>query len=163
MSVADICLLASVLVVVGVVAKMLRAIRLLDGRVTQLQEQLKFGRSVLPKAPERRPAAAKPSTVKTPIQGVPIVTTPAPTRRTPVEDVPAAESHLPGEAVPHMIDQAEADAVWSKMEEEQDRLKQAMGPDFQARTRKRSAEDVRGKPVVRSMSSQEIARKLERR
>jgi len=163
MSAADICILASVLVVVGVVAKMLRAIRLLDGRVTLLQEQLKFGRSIKPIAMENRPAVARQPSGRTPVAGVPVFAAPVAPRHTPPADGPEQESHLPGEEVPHVIDQTEADAVWSKMEAEQERLKKAMGSDFQVRTRKRSADDIRGKPVVRSMSSQDIARKLERR
>jgi hypothetical protein len=163
MSVADICLLASVLVVVAIVAKMLRAIRLLDGRVSILQEQLKFGRSVTPKTAECKSATVRQPSGKTPVQGVPVVPAAAGARSTPPADAPEPEERLPGEQVPHVIDEAEAEAVWSRMEAEEERLKKAMGRDFQARTQKRSAGDIRGKPVVRSMSSQEIARKLERR
>ena len=161
MSVADICLLVSLLVVVAVVAKMLRAVRLLDGRVTLLQEQLKFGRSIKPGTSDGRPAPARQPSGKTPVAGVPVL--PIAPRRTPPADEHEEECHLPGEEVSHVIDQAEADAVWSKMEAEQERLKKAMGSDFQARARKRSAIEVRGKPVVRAMSSQELARKLERK
>jgi hypothetical protein len=38
-----------------------------------------------------------------------------------------------------------------------------MGRDFQARTPKRSASDIRGKPIARTLSAQELAKKLERR
>jgi hypothetical protein len=38
-----------------------------------------------------------------------------------------------------------------------------MGRDFQVRTPKRSAATIRGKPVVRALSAQDLARKLERK
>lgn len=164
MSVADICLLASLLVVVVVVAKMLRAVRLLDGRMTLLQEQLKLGRVAPPQTGHRPPASARPSPGRTPVFGVP-VTPPSPRARTPAPETPSvdAESHSPGEQSAHVIDQTEADAVWSRMEAEQERMKKAMGRDFQVRTRKRSAGDIRGKPVVRALSAQDLAKKLERK
>jgi hypothetical protein len=181
MSVADICLLASVLVVVVVIAKMLRAIRLLDGRVTILQEQLKFGRANAGK-PAARPAMPTPvpsppsGSGRTPVAGVPAY---PPAHRTPAPVTAAAdeaeEGAFPGEAKAHHIDQAEADAVWARMEAEQERLHKAMGRDFQVRKStmavaapapdpKRSAVDVRGaRPPRHALSSQELARKLERK
>jgi hypothetical protein len=160
---ADICLMASFLVLVVIVAKMLRAIRLLDGRVTLLQEQVTYGRTTGPRTAADKPAALKPPPSKTPIEGVPIMSAVATPRRTPPGDPPAEATHLPGEAAPHVIDEAEAEAVWARMEAEQERMRKAMGRDFQERTTKRSASDIRGVTVRRSMSSQEIARKIERR
>ncbi len=185
MSVADISLLASVLVIVLVVAKMLRAIRLLDGRVTILQEQLKFGRVAAARSADNLPVVGKPASGKTPVRDVPIAPAAAP--RTPVpptaaEDADAA-GNFPSEGGAHYIDQAEADAVWARMEAEQERLKKAMGRDFQVRAAQlkmepvRSAAAVRGKPTEsggrptpapgrpakRALSSQELARKLERK
>jgi hypothetical protein len=156
MNFAGICLTASFLVVVVIVAKMLRAIRLLDGRVTVLQEQLSYGRA------GKKPAGEPPRPVgaRTPVAGVPVV---AAVRRTPARDEPADESPASDDDGAVVIEQAEVDAVWARLEAEQERLRQAMGRDFQGRTRKRSAGDVRGRPVVRAMSSQEIARKLERK
>jgi hypothetical protein len=176
MRLADICLMASCLVLVAVVAKMLRAIRLLDGRVTLLQEQLSYSLTtgakpaakagakvppVMPKADSS--AASRPQRINTPIEGVPILPPASSAKRTPAP-VPVTEEEFryPGEEVPHVIGQAEADAVWARMEAEQERMRQAMGSDFRARQRTRSASDIRGTPVpVRKMTSQEIARKLE--
>jgi hypothetical protein len=160
MSLADICLLASLLVVVVVVAKMLRAVRLLDGRVSLLQEQVRLGRTAGAKPGGAPLAAAKPPSGKTPVYGVP-VTPPAPRGATPAPDDGAADGHLPGEPAAHVIDQAEAEAVWARMEAEQERLKRAMGRDFQVRARQRSASEIRGKPVVRALSAQDLAKKLE--
>jgi hypothetical protein len=155
MTLAGICLTASFLVVVAIVARMLRAIRLLDRRVTVLQEQLSYGRTGKKPASE----SPRPTGARTPIEGVPVV---AATRRTPPGDEPAVEAPASDDGAV-VIDQAEVDAVWSRLEAEQERLRQAMGRDFQGRTRKRSANEIRGRPVVRAMSSQEIARKLERK
>lgn len=154
MSLADFCLTASFLVVLLIVARMLRAIRLLDRRVTVLQEQLSYGRT------GRKPAVEppRPTGARTPIEGVPVV---AATRRTPGNEPAVEEPASDDGAV--VIEQAEVDAVWSRLEAEQERLRQAMGRDFQGRTRKRSGSEIRGRPVVRAMSSQEIARKLERK
>ena len=172
MRLADICLMASCLVLVVVVARMLRAIRLLDSRVTLLQEQLNYGRTTAGKpAAKAKPApkadssiTPKPQRIKTPAGGVPIVTGLPSSHRTPAPVVveQEEESHFPGEEVPHVIGQAEADAVWNRMEAEQARLRKAMGSDFRERQRKRSASEIRGTPIpVRKMTSQEIARKLE--
>jgi hypothetical protein len=162
MSLADICLLASLLVVVVVVAKMLRAVRLLDGRVSLLQEQVRLGRTAGAKPGGAPLAAAKPPSGRTPVYGVP-VTPPAPRGATPAPDAQDAdgEGRYPGEQAAHVIDQAEAEAVWARMEAEQERLKRAMGRDFQVRARMRSASDIRGKPVVRALSAQDLAKKLE--
>jgi hypothetical protein len=155
MNLAAICLTGSFLVVVVIVAKMLRAIRLLDGRVSVLQEQLSYGRA------GKKPAAEPPRPVgaRTPVAGVPVV---AAVRRTPAGDEPADEGPASDDGAV-VIEQAEVDAVWARLEAEQERLRQAMGRDFQGRTRKRSAGEIRGRPAVRAMSSQEIARKLERK
>ena len=63
-------LMVSFLVVVAIVAKMLRAIRLLDGRVTLLQEQLTYGRKGGAKAAPR-PAATRVPSGKTPSRACP--------------------------------------------------------------------------------------------
>ena len=47
---ADVCVMLSFLVVVAIIARMLKAIRLLDGRVTLLQEQFSQRRAVMKKA-----------------------------------------------------------------------------------------------------------------
>lgn len=159
MSLVDGCLMVSVLVVVAIVAKMLRAIRLLDGRVSVLQEQLEHSRTTT--VPTIRKPAPKLSGGRTPVEGVPITT---PTiRRTPSPEDAARDPQLPSEAATHTIEQAEADAIWAQLEAEQERLRKAMGRDFQARARQRSASEIRGRPVARTLSAQELARKLERR
>jgi hypothetical protein len=162
MRLAEICLMASVLVVVAVVAKMLRAIRMLDGRMTLLQEQLNLGRDALPEGNENK----RQKSNKTPVVGVPLTPAPSVPRHTPPVDEPEDTSYLPGEA-PIVIDQAEADAVWAKNDAEQNRLKKAMGRDFHIRTPKPSPYEIRGTPIsgtsIRSLSSQELARKLERK
>jgi len=162
MTVADISLMVSVLVVVVILAKMVRAIRLLDGRVSVLQEQLEHSRASMQMAAVGK-VPGKPSGGRTPIEGVPIVTPVPNLRRTSPPEEPPRETSSPGEATTHVIGQAEADAVWSRLEAEQERLRSAMGRDFQARTRKRSATEIRGKPIARTLSAQEVAKKLERR
>jgi hypothetical protein len=179
MSVVDICVLASVLVVVLIVAKMLRAVRLLDGRVTLLQEQVKLGRAAASRSRDSLPAMPRPSSGKTPVYGVPVLPAAAP--RTPAPQVlvddTGAGSPFPGEAAAHYIDESEAEAVWSRMEAEQERMKKAIGRDFQVRAGKRSASEIRGKPTevggsptmapgkpaVRALSAQELAKKLTRK
>jgi hypothetical protein len=165
MSFADICLMGSVLVVVAVVAKMLRAIRLLDGRVTILQEQLEQSRTTLQRAVAGKLPAHKPSSGKTPIEGVSVVAAAAAARRTPAPIEPEVSQDIrsPGEATTHVIDQSEADSIYAQLAAEQERLKRAMGRDFQVRARQRSAGEIRGKPVVRALSAQDLARKLERK
>jgi hypothetical protein len=167
MSIADIGLMGSVLVVVAIVAKMLRAIRLLDGRVTLLQEELEHSRNTLRKATAGKPAAAKPSFAKTPIAGVPVVPAPDASPRTPApvlaEDNASEDGFSPAEATAHIIDEAEAEAVWARMAAEQERLKKAMGRDFQVHASMRSAAAVRGKPAAHVLSAREVARKLERK
>lgn len=171
MSVADLGLMVSVLVVVAIVAKMLRAIRLLNGRVTLLQEQLQHSHTAIQKvttakSANPRPVPARPTSGKTPVQGVPIVSGGAP-HRTPapvvIDDAASGEYRTPGEMTAHVIDEAEAEALWAKMSAEQERLQKAMGRDFQVTTPKRSATAIRGKPVVRALSSRELASKLERK
>ncbi len=161
MTLADVCLMVSVLVVVTILAKMLRAIRLLEGRVTVLQEELAHSRTTMQGAGAGKPTAAKPASARTPLAGVPVIPTAAPGRLTPAPEGPA--SLASGEGAAHVIDQAEADAVWARLEAEQERLRKAMGRDFQVRTRKRSASEIRGRPVARALSAQELAKKLERR
>ena len=163
MTLADISLTVSVLVVVAILAKMVRAIRLLDGRVSVLQEQLEHSRTSMQMAAVAKPAASKPSGGRTPVQGVPVTAPAASVRRAPPPEEPPRETYTPGEAATHVIEQAEVDAVWARLEDEQERLRKAMGRDFQVRTRKRSASEIRGKPVARALSAQELAKKLERR
>lgn len=167
MSLADISLMASVLVVVVIVAKMLRAIRLLDARVTLLQEELEHSRGDVQR-PARKPVPLKPAT-RTPIEGGPLTApAPRPVKRSPSADE-AVESPCPGDAATHVIEQDEADEIWAKLAAEQERLKQAMGRDFRVRERTRSASEIRGRPVVapaagpRTLSAQEVAKKLERK
>jgi hypothetical protein len=163
MSFVDVCLMASLLVVVVIVARMLRAVRLLDRRVTLLQEQLSYGRTGR-KPPTELTPAPHVTRGKTPIAVVSMTPAPAISRHTPVPVVePSVESGAPGEEAAVVIDQGEADAIWARLEAEEERLRKAMGRDFQGRTRKRSGSEVRGRPVVRAMSSREIARKLERK
>lgn len=163
MSLVDVCLTASLLVVVVIVARMLRAIRLLDGRVSVLQEQLTFGRAGR-KPPTDLSPAPHVARGRTPIAGVPITPSPAASRCTPLPVVaPPEASAIPGEETAVVIDQAEADAIWARLEAEEERLRKAMGRDFQRHGHKRLGSEVRGRPVVRAMSSQEIARKLERK
>lgn len=162
MTFVDVCVLASVLVVVVVIGKMLRAIRLLDGRVTILQEQLEHSRA-LARGPAPGRIAGRAGSGRTPVAGVPVVTTIPSPRPTPLPEEPSQDARSPGEATTHVIEQSEVDAVWARLEAEQAELRQAMGRDFHARTRKRSASDVRGKPVARTLSPQELAKKLERR
>lgn len=160
MTLADISLMVSVLVVVVILAKMVRAIRLLDGRVSLLQEQLEHSRTTMQSAAVgKRPVK---SSGRTPIEGVPITPSPA-IRHTPPPEEPPREAAAPGEATTHVIGQAEADAVWTRLEAEQERLRKAMGRDFQVRASKRSASDIRGKPIARALTAQEVAKKLERR
>jgi hypothetical protein len=163
MSFADVCLTVSLLVLVLIVARMLRAIRLLDGRVTVLQEQLSFGRMGKKLPTESSPAPPRASG-RTPIAGMPVTPAPAVSRHTPppVVETPVA-SPAADEGAAVVIDQAEADGVWARLEAEEQRLRAAMGRDFQRRVRKRSGSEIRGRSVVRAMSSQEIARKLERK
>ena len=156
MSLADICLMISVLVVVAVVAKMLRAIRLLDGRVTILQEQLEQSRTTLQRAVAGKLPPHKLSSGKTPIEGVSVVPAAAAVRRAPapIEPEVSQDSRSPGEATTHVIDQTEADAIYAQLSAEQERLKKAMGRDFQVRTPKRP---------VGAGSRQEAGTKVENR
>jgi hypothetical protein len=167
MSVADVGLMVSVLVVVAIVSKMLRAIRLLDGRVSLLQEELEHSRNTLQKRAAAKVAAPKLSTGKTPLECVPVGAAPSAAPRTPapvlVENKVTEGERSPGEAAVHVIDEAEAEAVWARMTAEQERLKKAMGRDFRVRDSKRSAAAIRGKPAVRILSAREVAKKLERK
>jgi hypothetical protein len=162
MTLADVCLMVSVLVVVAIVAKMLRAIRLLDGRVSVLQEQLEHSHTLQLGAASRA-ATSKPAAARTPIAGVPVSMPSAPVRHSPAPEDASPDPPSPGEAATHVIEQGEADAIWAQLEAEQERLKSAMGHDFRGRDRKKSASFIRGKPVARTLSAQEVAKKLERR
>ena len=162
MTLVDVCLLASILVVVVIVMKMVRAIRLLDGRVAVLQEQLEHSHTSLQIAAAGKPAG-KAAAGRTPVYGVPVTTAAPQLRRTPPPEDVAREIPAAGEATTHVIEQAEVDAVWARLEAEQARLRKAMGRDFQTRASRRSASDIRGKPIARTLSVQELAKKIERR
>jgi len=166
MRLTDVCLMLSFLVVVAVIARMLKAIRLLDGRVTLLQEQLEHSHLAMLMAPAIKAPTRSPSG-RTPIEGVPISVASAASPRTPapvrIDGKSSEEWRAPGEATTHTIEESEAEEIWSQMAAEQERMKKAMGKDFQVRAVKRSASAVRGKPAVRSLSAGELAKKLERK
>jgi hypothetical protein len=156
----------SFLVVVAVIARMLKAVRLLDGRVTLLQEQLEHSHLEMLMAPATKARARAPS-ARTPIESVPSSAASAASPRTPapvrIDGKSSEEWRAPGEATTHTIEESEAEEIWEHMAAEQARMKKAMGRDFQVRPAKRSAAEIRGKPAVRSLSASELARKLERK
>ncbi len=166
MSLADVCLMLSFLVVVAVIARMLKAIRLLDGRVTLLQEQLEHSHLEMRMAPATKARARAPSG-RTPIEGVPVPAASAASPRTPapvrVDGKSSGEWRASGEATTLTIEESKAEEIWAQMAAEQERMKKAMGRDFQVRAVKRSAAEIRGKPAVRVLSASELARKLERK
>ena len=120
----------SFLVVIAVIARMLKAIRLLDGRVTLLQEQFSQSRAVMKKA-----AVANPRTP------APVVAPVAHQART------SAAPQSPGEVTTHEIEETDIETLLASMTAEQERMKKAMGRDFQVRPGKRSAATIRGKRV----------------
>ncbi len=139
------CVMLSFLVVIAVITRMLNAIRMLDGRVTLLQEQLSRSRAVMKKAVVANPRT--PTPVATPVM---------------YETEPDASS-TPGEMTTYAIEETDIETLLASMTAEQERLKKAMGRDFQVRPAKRSAATIRGKPLVRTLSSRAIAAKLERK
>jgi len=166
MSVADISLMLSFLVLVTIVARMLKAIRLLDGRVTVMQEQLEQNRSAVQRAAAGRAVPARPASARTPIQGVPVMPAPASPRTPgPVRvDARATEDQIShGEATTHSVSEAEAEEVWARLAAEQARLKKAMGRDFQVQSGKRSAAEIRGMTKEDVLSAREKAQKLQRK
>jgi hypothetical protein len=136
----------SFLVVIAIITRMLNAIRMLDGRVTLLQEQLSQSRAV-----KKRAAVANPRTP------APAVTQAA------CEAVPAAASQSPGEMTTYSVEETDIETLLASMTAEQERLKKAMGRDFQVRPGKRLATTIRGKPVQRVLAAHDIAAKLERK
>jgi hypothetical protein len=120
----------SFLVVIAIIARMLKAVRLLDGRVTLLQEQISRSRAVMKKA-----AAANPRTP------APVVAPAAYQARA------SAASQSPGEMTTHAIEETDVETLLASMTAEQERMKKAMGRDFQVRPGKRSAAGIRGKRV----------------
>jgi hypothetical protein len=124
---ADVCVMLSFLVVIAVISRMLKAIRLLDGRVTLLQEQLSQSRAVMKKAPVANPR------------------TPAPVA---YEARRSASSQNPGEMTTYEMEETDIETLLASMTAEQERMKKAMGRDFQVRPVKRSAAAIRGKRVT---------------
>ena len=127
---SDVCVMLSFLVVIAVIARMLKAIRLLDGRVTLLQEQFSQSRAVMKKA-----AVANPRTP------APVAAPAAHQART------SAAAQSPGEVTTHEIEETDIETLLASMTAEQARMKKAMGRDFQVRPGKRSAAMIRGKRV----------------
>jgi len=146
----------SFLAIVGVVAKMLRAFRLLEARVTLLQEQVERNRGAVQRVAAKTAPASRPPT-RTPVLGVPV--TRMATRS------PSPDARAPDEPKPHVdaADPTDDEVAWAWLEQEQARLKKAMGRDFQARKEQRSAAEIRGNPVPRVLSTRELAAKLERK
>ena len=142
----DVCVMLSFLVVIAVIARMLKAIRLLDGRVTLLQEQLSQSRAVMKKAvvanPRTSASAAAPAAY---------------------EARPSVAAQSPGEMTTHEIEETDIETLLASMTAEQERLKKAMGRDFQVRPGKRSAAAIRGKPVDRVLTAHQIAAKMARK
>ena len=129
---SDVCVMLSFLVVIAVIARMLKAIRLLDGRVTLLQEQFSQSRAVMKKA-----AGAN---LRTPAS----VATPA-----AFQARASVAAQSPGEMTTYAIAEPDTDieTLLASMTAEQERMKRAMGRDFQVRPGKRSAAGIRGKLV----------------
>jgi hypothetical protein len=158
MTIADIGVVLSFLAMIVVVAKMLRALRLLEARVTLLQEQLERNHGAVQKVVAKS-AAAPRAPMRTPVLGVP-VTTPSVTPRPVVIDARPSDDARPRSDAAEPSDD---EIAWAWLAEEQARLKRAMGRDFQARTSSRSAGEVRGIPAPRMLSAREVAAKLERK
>jgi hypothetical protein len=175
MTITDLGVVLSFLAIVVVVAKMLRAFRLLEARVTLLQAEIECSRGAFRKASDQR--ATRPPT-RTPVLGVPVVASNPPTR-TPV--VPVVSSSPPTRPAPadarpaedarprdEAAEQSDDEIAWAWLVEEQERLKKAMGRDFQARQHPRPAAEIRGveireKTAPRVLSAREVAAKLERK
>jgi hypothetical protein len=158
MTITDMGVVLSFLAIVVVVAKMLRAFRLLEARVTLLQEEV-----VRSHGASTKPAAKSPSTprapVRTPVLGVPVLT-PSTTPRPVLVDARANDETRPRGGA---TEQTDDEIAWAWLVEEQERLKKAMGRDFQARKNPRSTADVRGNSTPRVLSAREVAAKLERK
>lgn len=156
MTFTDVAVVLSFLAIVVVVAKMLRALRLLEARVTLLQEQVERNHGAVQKVAAKSPAPRPPS--RTPVVGVPVTNaiprSPSPDLRTSDDARPRADSAQP----------TDDEIAWAWLEQEQERLKKAMGRDFQARKNPRSPTEVRGSPTgSRVLSAREVAARLERK
>ncbi|MGA7743356.1 MAG: hypothetical protein ABSF35_00895 [Polyangia bacterium] len=127
---SDVCVMLSFLVVIAVIARMLKAIRLLDGRVTLLQEQISQSRAVMKKGAAANPRTPAPVVAQTAYQAR--------------NSVPAQS---PGEVTTYEIEETDVETLLASMTAEQERMKKAMGRDFQVRPGKRSAAAIRGKRV----------------
>jgi hypothetical protein len=175
MTITDLGVVLSFLAIVVVVAKMLRAFRLLEARVTLLQQEIECNHGAFHKAAAQ--GSARPPT-RTPVLGVPVVS-PNPPTRTPVVPVvssspsprPASADARPDEdARPRneAAEQSDDEIAWAWLVGEQERLRKAMGRDFQARKNPRPASEIRGvemreKTAPRVLSAREVAAKLERK
>lgn len=165
MTVTDVGVVLSFLAMVVVVAKMLRAFRLLEARVSLLEEQVERNHGAVQKAVEKTRIAAtnapRPPS-RTPVLGVPTAganDTPRPLTVSPPDETrPRNEGAGAGAPEP-----SDDEVAWQWLQQEQQRLKDAMGRDFQARKQARSAAEVRGNPATRMLSARDLAAKLERR
>jgi hypothetical protein len=162
MTVTDLGVVLAFLAIAGVVAKMLRAFRLLEARVTLLQEEIERSHGAARKATSQvttRPAA------RTPVLGVPVVSANPPQRPASADARGTDEGRPSGEAAGNASDD---EIAWAWLVQEQARLRKEMGRDFQARKATRSAAEVRGgdirdKSAPRLLSAREVAAKLERK
>jgi hypothetical protein len=154
MTFTDVAVVLSFLAIVVVVGKMLRAIRLLEARVSLLQEQVGRNHGAVQKVAAKAPRPP----VRTPVLGVPAT---GATLRSPSPDLrPSDEAKPRADAT----DPTDDEIAWAWLEQEQERLKKAMGRDFQARRSPRSPAEVRGNPTgPRVLSAREVAAKLERK
>jgi hypothetical protein len=121
----------SFLVVIAIIARMLKAVRLLDGRVTLLQEQLS----------QSRRAAMKQSPAANPRTPAPVAAPGAYRARA------SAAPQSSGEMTTYAVEETDIETLLASMTAEQERMKKAMGRDFQVRPGKRSAAGIREKRV----------------
>ncbi len=162
MRVTDIGVVLSFLAIVVVVAKMLRAFRLLEARVTLLQEEIEREHGATQKAAKAQ-AVARP--VRTPVLGIPVTTAGTTPRPVVVEGRGNDETRA---RVESRTDPTDDEIAWAFLAQEQERLRKAMGRDFQARRNPQTAAEIRGvasgtKPASRLLSARELAAKLERK
>jgi hypothetical protein len=157
MTITDIGVVLSFLAMVVVVAKMLRAFRLLEARVSLLQEEVERSHGAGPKPATKIAPALRPP-VRTPVLGVP-VTTSSLTPRPVTVDARGNEDARPRAATEPTDDEI----AWAWLVKEQERLKKAMGRDFQARKNPRPAAEIRGMPAPNLPPPRDVAAKLERK
>jgi hypothetical protein len=162
MTVTDIGVVLAFLAIAGVVAKMLRAFRLLEARVTLLQEEIERSHGAVRKVVTQ--AATRPA-ARTPVLGVPAVSANPPPRTASADARTTDEARPSSEAAGEASDD---EIAWAWLVQEQARLRTKMGRDFQARKVTRSAAEVRGaelrdKSPPRQLSAREVAAKLERK